>query len=188
MNAMAFQLADTAKDLELETGPVSNAMELSDQSTIFRADQTRRGYFGIGIENTKTPANLGTLWRSANLYNAAFLFTVGRRFVKQCSDTMKTERHIPIFDYDDIEIFYSNLPYGCQLVGVELTDDAVSLSRFRHPERAVYLLGAEDHGLTNAALNKCHAVVQIPTAKQFSMNVAVAGSLVMYDRFTKSNV
>ena len=28
------------------------------------------------------------------------------------------------------------LPLGCRLVGVEITDDAVELPRFRHPQRA----------------------------------------------------
>ena len=36
-----------------------------------------RGYFGIGIEFSNNPLNLGTLWRSARIYGAAFIFTVG---------------------------------------------------------------------------------------------------------------
>lgn len=38
------------------------------------------GYFGIGIESAKTPANVGGLWRSAHAFGAAFIFTIGARY------------------------------------------------------------------------------------------------------------
>lgn len=167
--------------MELATNPLVDATELSNQSQVL----STRGFFGIGIENSKTKVNLGTLWRSANLFNVAFIFTVKHRFTKQASDTMKSDRHIPMYSFSDITDLYEHLPYNCQLVGVELTENAVSLPRFVHPERAVYLLGAEDHGLTKEAVEKCHHVIQIPSLKPFSMNVAVAGSIIMYDRYIK---
>ena len=37
-------------------------------------------FYGIGIVNTKTEANIGTLWRSAHAFGASFIFTVGRRY------------------------------------------------------------------------------------------------------------
>lgn len=177
---MDFEFSNTEMP-NVETNTVSYAPELPTSSPVLS-----RGYFGIGIENTKTKVNVGTLWRSANLFGASFVFTIGRRYAKQSSDTMKTERHIPLYHYEDFEQCYSHLPYGCQLIGVELSEQSVALPRFCHPERAIYLLGAEDHGLTNAAIEKCHHIIQIPCVKSFSMNVAVAGSLVMYDRFTKA--
>ncbi len=143
-----------------------------------------RGYFGIGIQNNKTEVNLGTLWRSANLMGASFIFTIGRRYKKQASDTMKTYRHIPLYNFETFDAFYKSLPYDAMLIGVELHKRSVMLSEFSHPERCVYLLGAEDHGLTNEAIDKCHHIVQLPG--EFSMNVAVAGSIVMYDRVTKN--
>jgi tRNA G18 (ribose-2'-O)-methylase SpoU len=99
---------------------------------------------------------------------------------------MKSYRHIPLFHYDTFEEFYKALPYDARLVGVELDDRAVQISCFSHPERCVYLLGAEVHGLSEDALVKCHAIVQLPG--DFSMNVAVAGSIVMFDRQQKSEV
>lgn len=146
-----------------------------------------RGYFGIGIENGKTPTNLGTLWRSANIFGASFLFTTGKRYNKQCSDTLATPKHIPLTHYCDFADMYEHLPYNCQLIGVELIETSESLPTFTHPERAIYLLGAEDHGLSKEALSKCHKVIQIPTLKPYSLNVAVAGSLIMYDRFCRSS-
>ena len=37
----------------------------------------QQGYFGIGIQNGKTPENLGVLWRSAQNFGASFIFTIG---------------------------------------------------------------------------------------------------------------
>jgi tRNA (guanosine-2'-O-)-methyltransferase len=42
-----------------------------------------RGYYGIGIENVKTAENVGTLWRSAYILGASFIFTIGKRYKKQ---------------------------------------------------------------------------------------------------------
>lgn len=141
---------------------------------------TNRGYFGIGIYHAKTIENVGTLWRSANIMGAAFIFTIGARYKPQASDTLNTPLHVPLYQYRDFEHFNESRPHNCQLVGIEQTPDAVDLKAFKHPERAVYLLGAEDHGLPPAIIAKCQSIVSIDTSR--CLNVAVAGSLVMYDR------
>lgn len=140
-----------------------------------------RGFFGIGIENCKSGVNVGTLWRSAHNLGAAFIFTIGRRYRHQSSDTTKAWRSIPLFQYATFDEFYANLPHDCRLIGVEFPhNNAEPLPGFTHPDRCVYMLGAEDHGLTRRALEKCHRVVYIPS--QMSLNVSVAGSIIMYDR------
>jgi tRNA(Leu) C34 or U34 (ribose-2'-O)-methylase TrmL len=145
-----------------------------------------RGYFGIGVYHPKTEHNIGTLWRSAFLYDAAYVFTIGQRYKKQSSDTPKSIRHIPLFHYETFEEFYKQLPYAAQLICIELDETSKPLSVVNHPPQAVYLLGAEDHGLPQDIIARGHQIVQIPAAKEQSMNVAVAGSIVMYDRHIKS--
>lgn len=147
-----------------------------------------RGYFGIGIWHGKTEHNIGTLWRSAHLYGAAFIYTVGQRYKMQASDTPKTRLHTPLFEFATIDDLVEHLPYSCPLIGVELDPRAQSLSRFSHPERACYLLGAEDHGLPLSVLDRCHGVVQIETVMPQSLNVAVAGSLILHHRHTSRSV
>lgn len=143
-----------------------------------------RGYFGIGIENGKTPANLGTLWRSAHSLGAAFVFTIGRRYTPQASDTTKAWRSIPLHHYLDWDSFFGSLPYDCRLIGVEFPHErARPIFNFVHPERCVYLLGSEDCGLSKNALGACHHLIYIPTER--CINVSAAGSIVMYDRARK---
>lgn len=143
-----------------------------------------RGYFGIGVYHPKTQENIGTLWRHAKLYGADFIFTIGRRYKKQASDTSNTSLHIPLYNYTDYQDFKDHLPYNCRVVCVELAESAQSLPDVIHPERAVYLLGAEDKGIPSEIL-KGKRVIQIPALEAQSMNVAVSGTLVMYDRFIK---
>ncbi|TXK73245.1 RNA methyltransferase [Mesonia sp. HuA40] len=142
-----------------------------------------QGYFGIGIQNGKTPENLGVLWRSAQNLGASFIFTIGNRYHKQACDTHKAVGAMPYFHYDCFTDFYKHLPKSALLIGVEQDKNAKKLENFKHPRRAVYLLGAEDHGLTKEAIKACHLLVEFNSA--LSLNVAVAGSIVMYDRNTK---
>ncbi|MBD0401984.1 RNA methyltransferase [Flammeovirga sp. EKP202] len=137
-------------------------------------------YFGIGIQNGKTPENLGVLWRSAQNFGASFIFTIGNRYAKQACDTHNAVKSIPYYHYDTFDDFLKNMPVGTRIVGVELSEEAVELETFHHPRRCVYLLGAEDHGLSKQAMEKSHFLVKFDTPK--SLNVSVAGSIVMYDR------
>lgn len=139
-----------------------------------------RGYFGIAVEHGKCAANLGSLWRSADLFGAAFIATIGRRYQRQSSDTMKTWRNTPLWNFDSLDELCRVAPLECLIVGVELTDDAIPLERVKHPQRCIYVLGAGDHGLTKDTLRRCHVVTKLPG--RMSMNVAVAGGIVLYDR------
>lgn len=145
---------------------------------------TKRGYFGIGIYHCKREANVGTLWRSAAILGADFIFTVGKRYKQQCSDTMKAPRHVPLFHYETFDDFFKHLPYDCPVVAVELDEHSISLERYCHRDRCIYLLGAEDYGLPKEVLERCRETVQL--LGHYCYNVATAGSIVMYDRAAKA--
>ncbi len=72
------------------------------------------------------------------------------------------------------------MPKGCSLVGVELLDSATDLPSFPHPLQCAYVLGPERGVLSAELLARCDHVIRIPT--NFSLNVATAGAIVMYDR------
>ncbi len=139
-----------------------------------------RGFFEIGIYHPKTDMNVGTLWRSAYQLGAAGIFTIGRRYQKQASDTLKTWRHLPLRHFDTLAEYKAAMPHDCPLVGIEM--GGKPLGSTKHDERASYLLGAEDHGLPQEVIDQCHRVISLEAARTPSFNVAVAGSIVMYDR------
>jgi tRNA G18 (ribose-2'-O)-methylase SpoU len=140
-----------------------------------------RGYFAIGAEGISKPMNLGALMRTAHAFGASFIFSVdaARKLrVMENADTSKSTEHVPYYAWDAIADM--QLPKGCQLVGIELTDDAVDLPSFRHPPAAAYVLGREKGDLSPEMLARCSHVVKIPT--RFCINLSLAGALVMYDR------
>jgi len=140
-----------------------------------------RGYFAIGAEGISKPMNLGALMRTANAFDASFVFSINaddKVRLAYKADTSKTFKSVPYYQWDTMDDMA--LPKGCQLVGVELTDDAVELPRFRHPQAAAYVLGPERGSLSPEMTARCEHVVKIPT--KFCINVSLAGALVMYDR------
>ena len=144
---------------------------------------SQHGEFGIGVYRAKTEDNIGTLWRGAYQLGADYIFTVGAKYKRQSSDVFKTWQHIPLFSYDEVSQILDSI-YDCLLVGVET--GGVTLPEFKHPQRCVYLLGSEDHGLPPDILAQCHHVVSIPSIRPGSYNVAQAGTLIMYDRMAKN--
>ena len=140
-----------------------------------------RGYFGIGAESISKPMNLGALMRTAHAFGASFTFSVSAApsmRVAYNSDTSKSASHVPYYQWDTIGEM--KLPKGCKLVGIELTDDAVELPSFHHPQAAAYVLGGEARDLSPEMQALCSHIVKIPT--RFCINLALAGALVMYDR------
>jgi tRNA G18 (ribose-2'-O)-methylase SpoU len=140
-----------------------------------------RGYFGIGVESISKQMNVGSLFRSAHAFGASFVFTVAAAYERRDggrADTSDAVRHLPFYSFPDVESML--LPEGCALVGVELLDEGSDLPSFRHPKQAAYLFGPERGRLSAELVARCAHVVRIPT--RFSLNVGMAGGIVMYDR------
>ena len=147
-----------------------------------------RGYFGIGIYQPKTKENVGTLWRTAYQLGAAFIFVIGKQYKQQDSDTLKSHRHIPLWQFKTIDSFLNAEIYDCKLVGIELNDAFIPIANYEHPTRAIYLLGNERSGFDSEIVTYVDEWVSLPSIRQPSYNVAVAGSLVMFHRHLTSTI
>lgn len=145
----------------------------------------KRGYFGIGCLGMKTHDNYGTLLRSAQLMGAKFIYLIGTRFTEPPEDTMKSWRHIPLYQHETFDCFLKSMPYESKLIGIEMTDKSLSLPEYSHPERACYLLGSEDFGLPEIVIDQCDDLISIPGKLTGSLNVSTAGSIALYDRIVK---
>ncbi|MCP4901797.1 MAG: TrmH family RNA methyltransferase [bacterium] len=72
------------------------------------------------------------------------------------------------------------------LVAVELDPRSVSVFDATYPSRPCFLLGAELHGLPEELLDASELIVQIPQWGLVpSLNLAIAGSIVIYDFLAK---
>lgn len=140
----------------------------------------QRGYAAIGLDNPKTPANVGSTLRACSCYGVSLLAVSGKRYSRHCSDTMKQWRHMPLLQVDEL---HTAIPYDCVPVAVDLVDGAKSLVDFVHPERAFYVFGAEDATLGDRVLSWCTQRVMVPTLA--CMNLAACVNVILYDRLAK---
>ncbi|MBE1237691.1 RNA methyltransferase [Phaeovibrio sulfidiphilus] len=140
-----------------------------------------RGYFGIGIEGVSKPYNMGNVFRTAHAFGASFVFAIRTSYAREEGgkvDTSDAIASLPFYRFPEVSDLV--LPKGCRVVGIELTEDAIDLPSFRHPLQAAYVLGAERVGLSEPMLERCDYVIRIPV--RFSLNLGMAGALVLYDR------
>jgi len=139
-----------------------------------------RGYSCIGLHNPKFACNVGSVLRLAKNFDCAFVAHSGKRYRKHGTDTMKTWRHIPLFQVEDLR---NIIPYDCVPIAVELLPEASSIIGFKHPKRAFYIFGGEDETMGKKVISWCKEVIYVPT--KLCMNLAVTAGVVLYDRLIK---
>lgn len=140
------------------------------------------GYVGVGIYNGKRTYNFGVLVRTARVFGADFVFSVGHRNPAETS-SVRAELDMPVFHFETLDLFVASIPANARLVCVEIAAGAVDIRTYQHPARAVYLLGPED-GAIPGALVRQHDTVVLPGA--YPLNVAMAATVVLYDRLLKT--
>ena len=136
----------------------------------------------IGMFQTKDERNIGSLLRSAHLYDVDFTFQIGGVSYRHApTDTSKSP--IPHYRLESFEYLEDDM----QLVAVEMDTHSVPLSRFSHPESVAYLLGSENRGIPRDVLDQIGRIVQVETKNPWSLNVATAGAIVLHHRYTTIN-
>ncbi len=149
--------------------------------------ESMRGFACIALDNPKTPVNIGATLRAAHCYGVSQVVIGGerghksyRQGVRHGSNTPSAHRNIPVvIARDPLEY----RPFEADVVAVDLVEGATPLPEFRHPQRAVYVFGAEDATLGKRILDRAQHRVMIPTTH--CMNLAVTVNVILYDRLLK---
>jgi len=141
-----------------------------------------RGFACIALDSPKFPENVGAVLRAAHCYRVAQVNLARCRAVdlENHMNTPMAHRHTPVFMTSD-PLEY--LPHDCQVVAVDLVNRAEPLTTFKHPQRAMYVFGAEDATLGQGILKRAQRHVYVPT--QGCMNLAATVNVVLYDRMLK---
>jgi tRNA (guanosine-2'-O-)-methyltransferase len=129
-------------------------------------------------------ANLGTLLRTCDAVGACMAVpdTEHYRTALDRGDTLVCRPHIHWLDRSKLAWIERERARGSAIVAVELAEDATPLTRLEPAtSRTVVLLGHEHQGVPEEAWSLIDEVVEIPmVGRGASLNVAVAGSLVLY--------
>lgn len=129
-------------------------------------------------------ANLGTLLRTCDAVGACMAVpdTSYYRGALALGDTLPSRPHIHWLGRSKLAWIRAERSRGSAILAVELADDAIALGRLEPARRTtVVLLGHEHDGVPEEAWPLVDDVVEIPMVGQgASLNVAVAGSLVLY--------
>ncbi len=129
-------------------------------------------------------ANLGTLLRTCDAVGACMAVpdTPHYRQALQRGDTLPRRPHVHWLDCSKVGWITRERERGSVILAVELADDATPLARLAPAgARTIVLLGHEHNGVPDEVWSLLDDVVQIPmVGRGASLNVAVAGSLVLY--------
>ncbi len=132
--------------------------------------------------------NVGSLVRTAHAAAVEEVLLVGERDwnveAARTSEMFTSIIHLP-----DARALGQHLATrGWNLVAVELDERAENLFSVEYPPRPCFLLGAELGGVPEELLAAASVIVKIPQWGLIpSLNLAVAGSLVIYDYLAKLN-
>lgn len=145
-----------------------------------------RGYGCVALDSPTDTVNVGHTLRASLCFNARMVIignaAEGLNVQRLKTDPGRAYKHVPVLQVDDI---FEALPEDCTPVAVELTDDAVDLTTFVHPERACYIFGPENGSVSESVLERCAIKVKIPTV--MSLNLGMTVNIVLYDRAAKAS-
>jgi tRNA G18 (ribose-2'-O)-methylase SpoU len=137
--------------------------------------------FAVAIENWQHDANIGTVVRTANAFNAAEVVIVGRRRWNR-RGAMVTDRYQHIVHLPDIDALAAHAERaGRVLVAIDNAPGAVPLETALLPKRSLLIFGQEGPGLTaeaRAAATGLYSIAQYGSTR--SINAGVAAGIAMH--------
>lgn len=146
----------------------------------------------IMLETIRSPGNLGTLIRTSEAFGADGFILLGNSIDPFDPNVIRASMG-SIYNQKFIRTGYSKLHkwlqnHNCHVIGAS-PDGAVDIHRFNYPQTTMIFLGEERKGLTQQQRNLCKHLVRIPIANTVdSLNLAVAGSLMMYEIYRANNL
>ena len=154
-----------------------------------RLAEYRRGLrpFAVAAWEISKEHNVGTLVRTAHAAAAEEVILLGEReWNVEAARTAENFTRIVQLPAEP-DVLRDHLSANrWNLVAVELAENSTNLFDATYPERPCFLLGAELGGVPPELLVEARLVVQIPQWGLVPcLNLAVAGSLVIYDYLAK---
>jgi tRNA (guanosine-2'-O-)-methyltransferase len=141
------------------------------------------GRLALYLDSVETPANVGSILRSAAAFGVDDVYLGGRTAGPDHAGTQRTsmgsERFVTLHHGHDASLSGPRVA-GYRLVGVELAEGATPIHEADLSGPICLVVGHEDRGLSKAALDQVDELVYIPQLGRIgSLNVAVAAAIAL---------
>lgn len=145
--------------------------------------------FFVLLDEVQDPQNVGAILRTANATGVHGVLLTKKR---SCPLTVAVAKasagaveYVPVVQIGNVAQTLEKLKkLGLWVVGAEMTGENCFQADLRGP--IVLVLGNEGEGIGRLVKEKCDFLVSIPMKREIaSLNVSVAGAIVMYQVFTQ---
>jgi RNA methyltransferase, TrmH family len=146
---------------------------------------SQAGLCWVVLETVRSLGNLGTLIRTSEAVGGAGFIFVGGRIDPFAPDVVRASMGA-LFHQKFVRTSFSALRKSIRrnhlhAIGAS-PDGTTELHEFNYPRSTLLLLGEERQGLTQQQRDLCQNLIRIPIVGMAdSLNLAVAGSLLMYE-------
>lgn len=136
--------------------------------------------FALLLYNIEKNTNLGQIIRTANALGAKEICVIGKKKFASYGNqkTRSSTRFRHFFQFAEAQQYYK--AEGFDVVGVEITEQAISINEHTFEKNTVFVLGNESNGIHDNAIALCDYCVYIPQyGTGASINVNVACGIVL---------
>ncbi len=130
------------------------------------------------LDHIQDPGNMGTLIRTALAFSYDAV-VVSKESVSIYNEKVINSTKGAIFAIPVFEEELKNFKGSHQIIVSTLSDKSIPLDEVKHDDKFVLVLGSESHGVSKETLKLSDIQVKIPIANIDSLNVAVAGGILM---------
>lgn len=159
-----------------------NIIGIAKQVSVDKKDVNRV----LVLDTLQDPGNVGTLIRSALAFNYDKIY-ISESTVDVYNEKVIRASQGAIFKINivrkDLNNIYRTLKNNnYQIIVTSLTNNSIYLEELKREEKFAIVLGNEGNGVSEVSLKNASNVVKIEMSDKIdSLNVAVAGSIVMYN-------
>ena len=136
--------------------------------------------FALLLYNIEKNTNLGQIIRTANALGAQEICVIGKKKFSSYGNqkTRSSTKFRHFFQFADAQQYYKAQDFD--VVGVEITESALSVNQHQFERDTLFILGNESLGIRDEAIALCDYCVYIPQyGTGASINVNVACGIVL---------
>jgi 23S rRNA (guanosine2251-2'-O)-methyltransferase len=159
------------------------------RKTVGQFRQSRKSPFILVLDNVRSQANIGSIFRTADAFLTEAIYLCGISATPPNREIHKTAlgateavswKYFPR-TADAVKSLKSN---GYIIVGIEQAEGSVSLDKFRIDRSGKYALifGHEVNGVSQEVLDMCDYCIEIPQfGTKHSFNIAISAGIVLWE-------